>query len=57
MGLSLYSASFTVGENFVNIGNACMDRDKQFILSSAIRHYKFVFRSCTFLSVNPIQMA
>lgn len=57
MGLSLYSASFTVGENVVNIGNACVDRGKQFILSFAIRHYKFVSRSCTFISLKPIQMA
>lgn len=48
MGLSLYSASFMAGENFVNVGNTSMDGDKELILCFAIRHYKFVSRSHTF---------
>lgn len=34
-----------------------MDRDEEFILRFAIRYYKFVSRSCTFLSLEPIQLA
>lgn len=55
--LSLYSASFRIGENFFSIWNACLDRDKGFVyLELCNMALQILSRFCTFLSLTPIQM-